>query len=186
MTDSSDHGLRQQLLVDYSDLKKKLARRLGSTERAEDALQDAWVRLDGVTPTEPIRRPFSYLFQVAYSLALKRLQKEREKVTVDDARAALDLIDESPDPEQVVVARSDLAAVRQALAELSPRRRQILLASRVEGLLLRDIAKRHGISQRMAELELKVALQHCGERLSRKIVRRFGPKSLRSEGSRCI
>ena len=67
-------------------------------------------------------------------------------------------------------------AVRQALSELSPRRRQILLASRVEGLPLRVIAERHGISQRMIELELKAALMYCGQRVDRKIVQRFGPK----------
>jgi FlaA1/EpsC-like NDP-sugar epimerase len=39
-----------------------------------------------------------------------------------------------------------------------------------------EIATRFGISTRMVEKELKRALEHCGQRLERKIVRRFGPR----------
>lgn len=177
MTYSNGQSLRRLLLVDYPELKKQLTRRIGSAERAEDALQDAWMRLEGVTPAEPVRRPFSYLLRIAYFLALKRLHKERVSATIDDARSALDLIDETPDPERVAVARSELAAVREALAELTPRRRQILIAARLEGLPMRAIAEQHGISLRMTELELKAALRHCGERIERKIIQRFGPKA---------
>lgn len=176
MTGSGEQDLRRLLLVDYPELKKQLTRRIGSAERAEDALQDAWMRLGGVTPAEPIRRPFSYLLRIAYFLALKRIRREHDSATIDDARAALDLIDEMPDPERTAVARSELAAVRAALAELSPRRRQILLAARVESRPLREIAQQLGISQRMVELELKAALVHCGGRVERKIVQRFGPR----------
>jgi RNA polymerase sigma-70 factor (ECF subfamily) len=73
-----------------------------------------------------------------------------------------------------------MEAVRGALAELSPRRRHILLAARVEGRMLRDIAEQLGLSQRMVELELKAAVLHCSGRLEKKIVQRFGPKALKS------
>jgi RNA polymerase sigma-70 factor (ECF subfamily) len=62
------------------------------------------------------------------------------------------------------------------LEELTPRRRMILLASRVEEVTLQEIANRLGISQRLVEIELKHALDHCAERLQRQVVRRFGPK----------
>jgi RNA polymerase sigma-70 factor (ECF subfamily) len=88
----------------------------------------------------------------------------------------LNLVDEAPDPERVVEAKSEAAALEGVLAELSPRRRNILLASRVEGVSLSEIATRHGISQRMVEIELKMALIHCGRRMGRKIVQRFGPR----------
>jgi RNA polymerase sigma-70 factor (ECF subfamily) len=51
----------------------------------------------------------------------------------------------------------------------------ILLASRLEGTPLRLIAGQLGISQRMVEIELKHALDHCAERLDRKVTKRFGP-----------
>lgn len=173
-------NLRQHLLLDYEALKVQLARRLGSTDRADDALHDAWLRLDSAVPVERVRSPFLYLLRTAYRLALKRRLKERERVTLDDVRTALALADDAPDPERVTMARSDMDAVRGALAELSPRRRHILLAARVEGRMLRDIAEQLGLSQRMVELELKAAVLHCGQRIEKKIVQRFGPKALKS------
>lgn len=173
-------NLRQHLLLDYEALKVQLARRLGSADRADDALHDAWLRLDNAVPVDTVRSPFLYLLRTAYRLALMRRRKERERVTLDDVRTSLSLADDSPDPERVAMARSDMEAVRGALAELSPRRRQILLAARVEGRMLRDIAEQLGLSQRMVELELKAAVLHCGKRLEKKIVQRFGPRALKS------
>nr|WP_283472113.1 sigma-70 region 4 domain-containing protein [Methylosinus trichosporium] len=57
--------------------------------------------------------------------------------------------------------------LRQALEELTPRRRLILLASRVEGTPLRQIADDLGLSRRMVDMELRRALRHCAMRLRR-------------------
>jgi RNA polymerase sigma-70 factor (ECF subfamily) len=176
MSDSGPDLLRRLLLLDYDELKAQLARRLGSVDHAGDALQDTWLRLEGAAPIGTVHRPQPYLLRIAYNIALKRRQAERETTTLDDARAALNLVDEAPDPERVVEAKSEAAALEGALAELSPRRRDILLASRVEGVSLGEIATRHGLSQRMVEIELKMALIHCGRRMGRKIVQRFGPR----------
>jgi RNA polymerase sigma-70 factor, ECF subfamily len=177
MSDSTHDLLRQLLLSSYDELKVQLARRLGSVERASDALQDTWLRLEGTAQVGTVQRLHPYLVRIAYNIALKRRQAERETVTLEDARAALNLVDETPDPERVVEAKSEAAALERALTELSPRRREILLASRIEGISLKEIAVQHGISQRMVEIELKFALIHCGRRLGRKIVQRFGPRS---------
>jgi RNA polymerase sigma-70 factor (ECF subfamily) len=103
------------------------------------------------------------------------MRRQPQTMTIEDARAALDLVDDTPGPADILEGRSELRALEQALGELSTRRREILLASRADGVPLRDIAKRQGISQRMVEMELKQALIHCGRRLGRKIIQRFGP-----------
>jgi RNA polymerase sigma-70 factor, ECF subfamily len=180
MSDIARDRLRQTLLGEYGQLRSKLARRLGSTERADDALQDTWVMLQGSSPIGEVHRPEPYLFRIAYNIALKRRQAERETVTLDDARAALDLVDDTPSPERVVEDRSEVVALEQVLAELSPRRREILVASRLEEAPLREIATRLGLSQRMIEIELKLALIHCGRRLGKNIIQRFGPKGPKS------
>ena len=181
MTESRQDALRQRLLLDYDKLKRRLASRLGSADRANDALQDAWIKLEGVTQLGIVEQPERYLFRIAYNLALKRLQKEPVQISLEEARAALNLPDDAASPERVIEARSEVGAVAQALAELSPRRRAILLASRVDGISLKEIAVRHQISQRMVEIELKLALIHCGRRLGKKVIQRFGPRS--SDGS---
>lgn len=180
MNDIARDRLRQTLLGEYGQLRSRLARRLGSTERADDALQDTWLMLQGSAPIGEVQRPEPYLFRIAYNIALKRRQAERETVTLDDARAALDLVDDTPSPERVVEDRSEVVALEQVLAELSPRRREILVASRLEEAPLRELAARFGLSQRMIEIELKMALIHCGRRLGKNIVQRFGPKGPKS------
>lgn len=175
MSDSGREVLCRHFLLDYQEIKRRLTRRLGSADRASDALHDTWIRLQDTPQIGAVERPKPYLLQMAYRLSLKRRASERPTVTLDDACAALDLVDETPDAERVIEAKSELRALDEALAELSPRRRDILLASRVDGVTLGEIALRHGLSQRMIEKELKLALIHCGHRLGREIVQRFGP-----------
>lgn len=175
MTEGSRDLLRRSFLLGYGDLKLRLTRRLGSADLADDALHEAWLRLQAATPAEPVRAPRPYIFRIAYNIALKRLLGERGTVTLDAAREALDLRDDAPDPGEVLEARSDVAVLMQAVEELTPRRKQILLASRLEGVSLRELAERFGISQRMVERELRHAVLHCAQRLDRKVVRRFGP-----------
>lgn len=177
MSDPGRDLLRQMILLDYREFKLLLARRLGSVERAAEALHETWLGLEKVSVPERIEKPRPYLLRMAYNFALKRSRADRRTVTLDDAREAIDLVDEAPDPERVAAGKSEARALERALAELPPRRRAILLASRVEGLPLRKIAERLNLSQRMVELELKLALVHCGRRLGKKIIQRFGPKS---------
>jgi RNA polymerase sigma-70 factor, ECF subfamily len=176
MTESSRDLLRRHFLIGYDDLKFRLTKRLGSAELASDALHDAWLRLQASMPIEPIRRPLPYILRVAYNIALKRLLGERAIVSLDAAREALDLRDDTHDPATILEARSELAMLARAVEELTPRRRHILLASRLEGVSLHELAQQHGISQRMVERELKHAVLYCAQRLDRKVVRRFGPK----------
>jgi RNA polymerase sigma-70 factor (ECF subfamily) len=176
LTDSNPDSLRQVFLLGYDDLKTRLTQRLGSAELASDALQDAWLRLENVTLTGPVQRPWPYVLRIAYNIALKRLRREREIVTLDDARAALSLVDDAPNAARVVEARLELMQLRHAVEELTRRQREILFASRLDGVPLQELAGRYGISQRMVERELKRAVLHCAERLDRKVIQRFGPR----------
>jgi len=127
-------------------------------------------------PRRPAPSKHSYILRIAYNLGLRSRKRRRAAVTLDDARAALHLIDEGPGPARILEARAELELLKQAMRELTPGRRAILLASRLQGIPLHEIAARYGISQRMVERELKHALTHCAERLGKKIIRRFGPR----------
>ena len=53
------------------------------------------------------------------------------------------------------------------MEELPARRRNILLAARVEGLTQPEVARRFGISLRLVEGELQRAQEYCAIRLNR-------------------
>jgi RNA polymerase sigma-70 factor (ECF subfamily) len=176
MTESGRELLRRVFLLGYDDLKLRLTRRLGSVELASDALQDTWIRLERASSIGPVLSPRPYILRVAYNIALKRLRRERDMVTLEEAREALDFVDAAPDPAKVTEARAELILLRQAAEELTPRQRDILFAVRLDGVPVREIALRHGISERLVALELKRAVLRCSQRVDRKAVQRFGPR----------
>jgi RNA polymerase sigma-70 factor (ECF subfamily) len=176
MTESGRELLRRVFLLGYDDLKLRLTRRLGSAELASDALQDTWIRLERASSIGPVLSPRPYILRVAYNIALKRLRRERDMVTLEEAREALDFVDAAPDPAKVTEARAELILLRQAAEELTPRQRDILFAVRLDGVPVREIALRHGISERLVALELKRAVLRCSQRVDRKAVQRFGPR----------
>jgi len=181
MNDSNRDTLRRFFVLGYDELRARLTRRFGSVELASDALHETWLRLENAAPADVVRSPKHYLLQMAANVALKRLRAENAFVTLTDAKMAVGIIDDAPDPECAAMARSEVAALAKALSELTPRRRDILLASRLESIPLWAIAERLGVSQRLVEIELKHALAHCALRLERNVIKRFGPRS--SEGS---
>lgn len=160
--------LRAFLVERYGELRQRLARRLGSSDWAEDALQDTYLRLDGTELVGEIRNPGAYLFRAAINIALNRRRDENRRLGAAEIERLLHIADDAPDALRLIEGRADLMKLKQAMAELPPRPRAILLAARLEGLSRREIADRLGISVSMVEKELKRAQEHCAHRFGRK------------------
>jgi RNA polymerase sigma factor (sigma-70 family) len=175
MSESGRDLLHRFFMASYDQLRARLVRRLGSVELADDALQETWLRIEGSAP-DGVRSPMLYLLKTAFHVALRQIRAEKRFVTLSDAQIAIGLADDVSNPEQSAMARSELEMLARALGDLTPRRRQILLWSRLDGVPLREIAERLDVSQRLVEIELKHALAHCAERLNRNLIQRFGPK----------
>jgi RNA polymerase sigma-70 factor, ECF subfamily len=165
--DSTRVLLRNTLLVRYDELKKRLTRRLGSEEAAGEALQDTFLRLETMTEAGPVRHPLAYLFRTALNIGINRRVSEARLLTASEVEAIFEIADDAPDPARIVEARSELAVVSRALGEMPLRRRQIFLASWVDGVGHRDLAQRFGVSVRTIQTELRAAVDHCAKRLHR-------------------
>jgi RNA polymerase sigma-70 factor (ECF subfamily) len=180
MTSTSRNELRRVLALGYDDLRSRLARRLNSAELAGDALQEPYMELCRGADLPPVQRPRSYLLRMAINIALRKLRADKHTVSLDDAKVAFDIADDAPGAQRGLEAKAELEAFRRAVNELTPRRRAILYAARIEGKTLYAIAIQMEISQRLVEIELKHALAHCALRLRRPIVQRFGPRTAQS------
>ena len=166
---STGLGALQELLVDrYGDLKARLARRLGSQEWAEDALQDTYVRLGGAQITDNVRNPTAYLFRTAFNIALNRVRSDNRRLSAVEIDGLLHVADEAPDALQIFEGRADILRLKDIIAKLPERQQAILLASRVEGVSRQEIAARFGISVSMVDKELQQAQEHCAARFGRK------------------
>jgi RNA polymerase sigma-70 factor (ECF subfamily) len=174
VSDADRAALRNLLVSNYVSLSQRLARRLGSAEVADDALQDTYLRLQKGPEIGPIRRPTDYLFRIALNIAADRRRADARKLTTTEVDELLQIADDAPDPERVAEARSELKALELALAELPERRRDIFKAVLLDNIPRRDIAKRFGISIRTVDFEIQRALEHGMRRLEQKLDRGFG------------
>jgi RNA polymerase sigma-70 factor (ECF subfamily) len=171
--------LRQLLVDGYDDLRRRLARRLGSADLATEILHETYLKLDGgQAELGAVHSPKAYLFRTALNVAADhhRSAKGRRLISLE-IEALRGIADKAVDPARAIEARLELTTLERALDELTPRRRAILIASRLEQVPHADLAARFGISKRMVEKELRSALLHCSLRLEKKLTSRFGPQS---------
>jgi RNA polymerase sigma-70 factor (ECF subfamily) len=167
MGDTSRTALLTLLVASYDDLKQRLTRRAGSADLADEALQDTFLRLSKATIAEPIRDLNAYLFRVAMSVLSNRRVAERRHYSRAEIDAFLDLVDDSPGPERIIEARSEIDALKRAILELPLRRREIVVAVFVNEMPLNKVAQRFGVSMRTIQVEIRQALAHCALRLDR-------------------
>ncbi len=181
MTKRSLAQLLQVLIDDYSTLKGQLARRLGSQDAAGDVLQEAYLRLQRMGDLGAVERPRAYLFRIALNIAADHRRSEHRRLARSETELLLRLEDDELDPERIAEGRSSVRLLTQALEELPARRRAIFIATRLQGRPYAEIAADFGISTRLLEREVKLALDHCRDRLEIKLSQKYG--SGRSETS---
>jgi RNA polymerase sigma-70 factor (ECF subfamily) len=167
VTDASLAALRRLLLQRYGDFKSRLARHLGSSELAGEALQDTWLRLERGEGIAAVHSHDAYLFRIAVNLARDRQRTEDRRLTTNEVETLLAVADEAPDSEAIAAARSDLRMLETVMAELPKRQRAILLAARLDGLPREEIARRYRISRRLVQRELQEAQDYCAARMKR-------------------
>lgn len=158
---SGSNGTLRSVLVDrYDYLLERLAKRLRSSERAQDALHDTYVRLsksEEVSATNPV----GFLMRVAINIAYDRFRAERRRVSDVEIDAALDIADDTPDPLQTASAKSDFALLEKAIAQLPARRRALFLISLKERVPSAELARQFGLSRRRVDAELQLAREYC-------------------------
>ncbi len=150
----------------YPELRTRLRGRLRSQELADEALSETWLRLSRGGDLGLVRDARAYLHRMAMNIAVDRRRAGARLASAADIDALLALPDAAPDPERAAAARLELQALEQAVAGLTPRRREILVAARLDGRSCQEIAAEMGLSKRTVEMELRHALDHCADRLS--------------------
>jgi len=166
MTESILAALRRLLVDDYHSLKERLARRFGSADVASELLHEAWLRLEGsrsgsAPPT--IHNPKSYLYRVALNVATDRQRAERSRLATAELAALHGCVQDDLDPSRITEAQQELQALANAINALPPRRRDVFIAARVQELPYKEIAARLGITVRVVDREISLALETLSE-----------------------
>jgi RNA polymerase sigma factor (sigma-70 family) len=177
MSNSTRADLRSTLVAQYEWLRNGLARRLGSTDLASEALHEMWIKLSEGGDLAPVADQPSYVFRGALNAA-RDLESARRRVLGHvEIQAIIEMADETPGPDRILEAKSELAALQKALKDLKPRQREIFVAALYEEVDHETLAARYGVSIRMIQMELRNAILHCARRTARKNL--FAPGALR-------
>jgi len=161
--DDIDDDLQAIYLRQWNVLRSHLRKRTGSVEIAEDALQETWFRLNGLSNPPAIRDKRSFLLRIAVNIAIDIVRRERRhhgRCTTDEAILAA-IEDFAPSPETIAIDRDHLRALVSALMDLPGKARAALLMSRCDGLSHREIARRLNVSESMVAKYLAQSLRHC-------------------------
>lgn len=153
-THSSAAGLDFDAL--YREMLPLLERKLQSVQEAADVFQEAVIRWLGLPDRQLVREPKAYFYRVAINIAVDRMRARAlrgEQSGVDET-----IVDPMPLPERRYEARAQLQRLQQAIDELPPRCREVLLLFKVEGMGHEAIAARLGISRNMVEKHVIRAL----------------------------
>jgi len=175
--------LRQFLISGYTDMKRRLTRRLGSEELASEVLHETYLRLDPARSAAILLRPSDYIFRVALNIATDKWRDENRRLNYSEVEALYHFADTAIDAEQDIEMRSELAALARAFEALTPRQRAIVIAVRVDGTPHAALARQFGISERMIDKELRRALEHCASQLERTLITRFGSHAFKAPPS---
>ena len=151
-------------------LRRFLAARLrNAAADVPDLVQEIYLRVLRLKDHEAIRNPQAYLYTIAsHVLHQYTLRRAIEPSTMDPLNVA-DSLDSgvAPDPAEEADIQQRLEAMECALEAHSPRAYAVLVMYRCEGLTLKQIGERLGVSTVMARKYLERAIKYCDQFLDR-------------------
>jgi RNA polymerase sigma-70 factor (ECF subfamily) len=148
---------------------RRLSHLLGPSGRVDDLLQETFLRVTRALPRFRAERPFRHwLLRVATSVV--RDEQRRARRSLWRLFAQPEQIDEALASDGCGAERyPDLVAVHRALAQLSPRLREVIILFELEGATLAEIADEldiplHTVASRLrrGRERLRTLLQHSG------------------------
>jgi RNA polymerase sigma-70 factor (ECF subfamily) len=149
------------------DLQRYFQRRLASRETAADLTQETFLRLLRSGQVPELRQPRAFLFRAASNLLADHYRQAAGRSFKDLSEAEwAEHPDPSPSPEATVLSREELEVLKQAIADLPPRGREVLTLHKFEGLSYSEIAERLGIAKNTVVVHMVRALAACRTRIN--------------------
>jgi RNA polymerase sigma factor (sigma-70 family) len=149
-------------------LRAYLFRYVRNPADVDELLQETYARLLVATPTDggAVRSVRALALTIARNVALDWI-RHRDVVPIElvSDLAALDVLDEKAQVDEIVNAHQELTVLSEVVAELPKRCRQAFTLRRVYGLTQREIAKQLRTSEGVVEQLLARAVRRCAEAL---------------------
>lgn len=150
-------------------LKRLLGKYLSRPEDVDDVAQGAFLRAFAAESRQEIKAPKSFLFTTARNLALSELTKKANKTSdaLADFEGTAVLCDDKQLPaDKTLEGREKLALFSEAVGHLPPQCRRAFLMRKIDGLPIKEIAVRMGITVSSVEKHLATGLLKCSDYLA--------------------
>jgi len=161
-----DEWFAREVLPLETALIQFLHRNWRNASDIADLRQDVYVQVYEAALKDIPASPRQFVFTTARNLLINRVR--REQIVSIEAVADLDLLEiaeETPAPDRVVIARDELLQLQVALDRLPARHREIFLLAQIEGLAGRQIAARLGLAESTVSLHLAKATRLIADSL---------------------
>jgi len=161
-------------------LRAYLFRFVRNPADVDELLQETYARLLTAHPADgEVRSVRALALTIARNIALDWL-RHRDVVPMElvSDLAALDVLDEKSQVDEIVNTHQELKLMSAVVAELPKRIRQAFTLRRVYGLTQQEIAERMGISEKTVEQLLVRAVRRCANALFAREVAGDRPQSM--------
>ena len=151
-----------ELLANYSDLRRYLTGRLRNPDDAADIAQSSFAQAYAHALNAPVLNARALLFQAARNLCIDQYRRRStELAALEDWLVRVDGL--SPSVEDIMIAREQLQLLI-ALIERMPRlRREVFVRVRVHGQSHREVCEALGLSAKSVELHIARAVFDLSE-----------------------
>ena len=155
-------------------LKSYLKGSFPGVRDVDDVVQESFLRVWQARAVRPVASAKSFLFSVARNLAidLLRRQKVAPLETLPDS-ATWSVMDDRPDAAESACTREEIDLLVQALAELPPRCREVMLLRQIEGIPQKEIARRLGLSELTVQTHVVNGLRRLERLLHQRLADRL-------------
>lgn len=151
----------------YRELLNHLTRTIKDRDSAADIVQETYVRVLALQQSgQVVSQPRALLYHTARNLVIDRHRRNEvrgESVQMDDMPEEFDMLAASPacEPDVALASSQAVDAMLQTIDKLPVRCREAFILHRFDGLPHAEVAERMGISRKMVEQHIKLAMDAC-------------------------
>ncbi|MBB3104568.1 RNA polymerase factor sigma-70 [Azomonas macrocytogenes] len=155
--------LLQTLVDNRTTLVNVAARIIGCHSRAEDVVQDAFLRLSKLQEiTLPLAAQVGYVFKIVRNLAIDHYRKQAmEQKYIGNEEEGFNVAVDGDTPESTNLNWEIIETIDAALSQLPDRTRYAFEMYRLHGVQQKDIARELGVSPTLVNFMIRDALIHC-------------------------
>jgi RNA polymerase sigma factor (sigma-70 family) len=150
----------------YQELLNYFTRVVKDRDSAADIVQEAYARVLALQSGKPVSQPRALLYHTARNLVIDRHRRSETRGGGLHAIEAVEDLDtlagpQACEPETAAASAQTVAALLNAIDSLPLRCREAFILHRFDGLPHAEVAARMGISRKMVEQHIKLAMDVC-------------------------